>query len=107
MRGVSIADCEGMFIKDEYRTLKIGEDDLKAIIQDDFTLHNINDDKEEDEEDTPSKKRVTWREALEEKLEKDECLIVDVSTDTGKSIIQIQNLPLTNLQWAKKNYGFF
>ena len=86
MRSVDIADCEGMFVKDEYRKVKIGEDDLDAIVNGEFVLKEI----ETEEEDTPSKKRVTWRAALEEKREdvrdkfrKEDCKIVDISSATG------------------------
>ena len=87
MRNVNIADCENMFIKDEYRKIVFDEDDLMAVINGEYVVKTPTG---EEEAETPNK-RVTWRESLEEafydteeeKEEKDDCMIVDISSDSG------------------------
>ena len=89
MRDVDIADCENMFIKDEYRNIVFDEDDLLAVINGEYVVKTPTTQ----EEETPNK-RVTWRESLEEAFydtedekeereEKDDCMIVDISSDSG------------------------
>ena len=81
MRDVNIADCENLFIKDEYRHIVFDEDDLVAVINGEYVVKTPS--LEEESQGTPSK-RVTWRESLEETFydpeeERDDCLVVDIS----------------------------
>ena len=91
MRNVNIADCENMFIKDEYRHIVFDEDDLMAVINGEYVVKtpSIDDD---DTESTPNK-RVTWRESLEEAFydTDDECVIVDMSKSQIKVDQQKRN----------------
>ena len=76
MRNVDIADCENLFIKDEYRHIVFDENDLLAVINDEYVVKTPTID---ENEATPNK-RVTWRESLEETFydTDDECVIVDL-----------------------------
>ena len=38
MRNVDIADCENLFIKDEYRHIVFDENDLLAVINDEYVV---------------------------------------------------------------------
>ena len=86
MRDVNIADCENLFIKDEYRNIVFDEDDLLAVINGEYVVKTPTTE----EEETPNK-RVTWRESLEEafydteeeKEEKEDCMIVDITSNTN------------------------
>ena len=82
MRGVNIADCENLFIKDEYRHIVFSEEDLLAVINGEFVLKTPSVD-DEDDDDSPNK-RVTWRESLEEAFydTEDDCVIVDLPPPT-------------------------
>jgi hypothetical protein len=60
MRNVNIADCENMFIKDEYRKISFDEEDMLASMNGEYLVKTPT--VEYDEDDTPSKRRVTWRE---------------------------------------------
>ena len=79
MRNVNIADCENLFIKDEYRHIVFSEEDLLAVISGEYVLRTPSV-----EEDSFPNKRVTWRESLEEAFydTEDECVIVDVAPST-------------------------
>ena len=90
MRNVNIADCENMFIKDEYRNIVFDEEDLLAVINGEYVVKTPSVECDDEEDDTPSKRRVTWRESLEETFYDDEedCLIVDISDETGATKLQ-------------------
>ena len=82
MRDVNIADCENLFIKDEYRHIVFDEDDLLAVINGEYVVKTPS---LEDESPGTPNKRVTWRESLEENFydteeERDDCLVVDISS---------------------------
>ena len=79
MRGVNIADCENLFVKDEYRHIVFSEEDLLAVINGEYVLKTPS----VEEDDSPNK-RVTWRESLEEAFydTEDDCVIVDVAPPT-------------------------
>ena len=82
MRDVNIADCENLFIKDEYRHIVFDEDDLVAVINGEYVVKTPS--LEDESQGTPNK-RVTWRESLEENFydtedERDDCLVVDISS---------------------------
>ena len=82
MRDVNIADCENLFIKDEYRHIVFDEDDLLAVINGEYVVKTPS--LEDESQGTPNK-RVTWRESLEENFydtedERDDCLVVDISS---------------------------
>ena len=77
---VHFADCENMFVKDEYRHIKFDEDDLDAVINGHYEVKTPPlEDEEEDDGMTPNK-RVTWRESLEEAFydTEDECEVVNL-----------------------------
>ena len=80
MRGVNIADCENLFVKDEYRHIVFSEEDLLAVINGEFVLKTPS---VEEDDDSPNK-RVTWRESLEEAFydTEDDCVIVDLPPPT-------------------------
>ena len=87
MRNVNIADCENMFIMDEYRNISFAEEDMLAAMNGEYLVKTPSVEYEED--DTPSKRRVTWRESLEETFYDDEdCLVVDILDETGASKLQ-------------------
>ena len=82
MRDVNIADCENLFIKDEYRHIVFDEDDLLAVINGEYVVKTPSLD--EESQGTPNK-RVTWRESLEETFYEPEegpedCLVVDLAS---------------------------
>ena len=70
MRGVEINSCQGIFLKDSYRRVHYSEEDLAAELRGEYVVRSPSEESEE-EEATPSK-RVTWREALEEKFQHNE-----------------------------------
>ena len=70
MRGVEINSCRGIFLKDSYRRVQYSEEDLAAELRGEYVVRSPSEESEE-EEATPSK-RVTWREALEEKFQHNE-----------------------------------
>ena len=76
MRNVNIADCENLFVKDEYRHIVFSEEDLLAVINGEYVLKTPS----VEEDDFPNK-RVTWRESLEEAFydTEDDCVIVDIA----------------------------
>ena len=83
MRNVNIADCENLFIKEEYRHIVFDEDDLLAVINGEYVVKTPS--LEEESPGTPNK-RVTWRESLEETFyepedqrEREDCLVVDLN----------------------------
>ena len=87
MRDVNIADCENLFIKDEYRHIVFDEDDLVAVINGEYVVKTPS--LEDESLGTPNK-RVTWRESLEENFydtedERDDCLVVDISSHSPHS----------------------
>ena len=87
MRNVNIAECENLFIKDEYRNIRFDEEDMIAVINGEYVVKTP--PAEFDEDDTPSKRRVTWRESLEETFyDEEDCLIVDISDETGTTKLQ-------------------
>ena len=71
MRGVEINSCQGIFLKDSYRRVQYSEEDLAAELRGEYVVRSPSEESEEEEEATPSK-RVTWREALEEKFQHNE-----------------------------------
>ena len=70
MRGVEINSCRGIFLKDSYRRVQYSEEDLAAELRGEYVVRSPSEESEE-EDATPSK-RVTWREALEEKFQHSE-----------------------------------
>ena len=80
MRNVNIADCENLFVKDEYRHIVFSEEDLLAVIKGEYVLKTPS---VEEDDDSPNK-RVTWRESLEEAFydTEDDCVIVDIAPPT-------------------------
>ena len=70
MRGVEIKSCQGIFLKDSYRRVQYSEEDLAAELRGEYVVRSPSEESEE-EDATPSK-RVTWREALEEKFQHNE-----------------------------------
>ena len=82
MRNVNIADCEDMFIKDEYRKIQFNENDMIESVYGQYLVKTPPLDETED--DTPSKRRVRWRETLEDAYyDNNDCLVVDISDKTG------------------------
>ena len=82
MRNVNIADCENLFVKDEYRHIVFSEEDLLAVINGEYVLKTPS----VEEDDFPNK-RVTWRESLEEAFydTEDDCVIVDIPSTPERS----------------------
>merc|ERR1711949_79018 len=78
MRGVNIADCENLFIKDEYRHIVFTEEDMDAVLRGEYVVTTPTPDT--DTRQDPSK-RVRWRESLEEMFYEEpdtECVVVDL-----------------------------
>ena len=95
MRNVNIADCENMFIKDEYRNISFDEEDMLAAMNGEYLVKTPSVEYEED--NTSSKRRVTWRESLEDTFYDDnDCLVVDITDETGASKLQYKNERKTN-----------
>ena len=78
---VNFADCENMFVKDEYRHIKFDENDLDAVINGHYEIKTPSLEDEDDDGMTPNK-RVTWRESLEEAFydTEDECEVVNLKS---------------------------
>ncbi|XP_023343204.1 uncharacterized protein LOC111712731 isoform X2 [Eurytemora carolleeae] len=83
MRGVDSNNCENLFLKDEYSRVRVEEDEIEDIIDGSFQIKTPNIS---EEDDTPSKKRVTWREELEETRDLDEILQIDLDRVDGPEI---------------------
>ena len=84
MRGVNIADCENLFIKDEYRHIVFTEEDMDAVLRGEYEVTTPTPDT--DTRQDPSK-RVRWRESLEEMFYEDpdpECVVVDLGQDKAR-----------------------
>ena len=84
MRGVNIADCENLFIKDEYRHIVFTEEDMDAVLRGEYVVTTPTPDT--DTRQDPSK-RVRWRESLEEMFYEDpdpECVVVDLGQDKAR-----------------------
>ena len=86
MRNVNIADCENMFVKDEYRHIRISEDDLISVMNGEYQVKTPPLD--DDDDDSGPNKRVTWRESLEEAFyddTEDECVVVNLDRNSKES----------------------
>ena len=84
MRGVNIADCENLFIKDEYRHIVFTEEDMDAVLRGEYVVTTPTPDT--DTRQDPSK-RVRWRESLEEMFYEEpdtECVVVDLGPDKAR-----------------------
>ena len=84
MRGVNIADCENLFIKDEYRHIVFTEEDMDAVLRGEYVVTTPTPDT--DTRQDPSK-RVRWRESLEEMFYEEpdpECVVVDLGQDKAR-----------------------
>ena len=111
MRNVNIADCENLFIKDEYRHIVFDEDDLLAVINGEYVVKTPS--LEEESQGTPNK-RVTWRESLEETFydpedererERDDCLVVDLASHRSLLPGQSQSAPSSPVKSPQHSPG--
>ena len=95
MRNVNIADCENLFVKNEYMNISLDEEDMLAAMNGEYLVKTPSVEYEED--NTSSKRRVTWRESLEDTFYDDnDCLVVDITDETGASKLQYKNERKTN-----------
>ena len=99
MRGVEIKSCQGIFLKDSYRRVQYSEEDLAAELRGEYVVRSPSEESEE-EDATPSK-RVTWREALEEKFQHNEDDDSLLALEDGSEVLASLVTPATPARRAQ------
>ena len=99
MRGVEINSCQGIFLKDSYRRVQYSEEDLAAELRGEYVVRSPSEESEE-EDATPSK-RVTWREALEEKFQHNEDDDSLLALEDGSEVLASLVTPATPARRAQ------